>query len=132
MVSYTAVVNALPAAPAAREPVAYTVTITRSAAAPSALALKCAFYDGEAATVPSADNSDASFKALPVKVSATMAAGSTTATCVVPPVFYTSAGTKLAKVQVFEGDDGTLGLLGVGKPASRSTTVGGGARAPRM
>ncbi len=98
----------------------WTVSVSRTLPAPADLPLRCAFFSGEGAAPADAD---ASYGSLPLVVPATMAQGSTTATCTLPPVYYlaaTAAGSRVQpRVQVFAVDEeGVLsrGLLGQDAP----------------
>ncbi len=121
MVGYSASLSVQPASPVVNEPAAWTVTVTRSAPAPTALGLECAFFTG--ASAPGPDTTDASFASSVARVPATMASGATTATCPVPPVVYgTAAARAVARLQVFEAG-GSVGLLGLNAPAAVNFTV---------
>lgn len=115
VVGYTATLAVSPSPPILYDPAYWNITITRGRAAPvGGRQLTCALFGGEGSDPGTADGALAGASTL--KADTTMAAGSTTTTCLIRTI-YTAIANRTAKVQVF-AQGASVGLLGINTPQS--------------
>lgn len=124
VIGHTATLVPSVASPSAAEPLTWTATITRSIPAPpGGRSLRCVLWPGEG---PDPGSSDPAMAAAPsaslLQATAAMAAGASTATCSFR-VMYAAPGSRAARLQVFAGGGGAVGLLGVNAPLAAATVT---------